>query len=360
MWNKNISQKYTSENTSINNIQYPSTVKRVLPLLKAGSKWADIGGGKFDNVKNLFSEHGSTLWIYDPYNRSEEHNQRVIHNIENGQCDGVMVNNVLNVVLEKDVRMMIIHQAFDVLKKGGHAFFKIYEGNGTGIEVRGSKDSSSYQSNQKASFYIPEIEAVFGSFYCVHGDIIRVMREPTLEFQYECMLQKLRRVSAPTKPYDNIGKVMGTSYYIHKQYSHLLPSECYQKARSLLESIEPDFVFDIVKFDTKKESVSFIQCKDFDVIDEPSLQRVITIHKDGTIKKQKEKEDPQIYHHKWLLVGPDYQGFNIIESMQRSYTWKKVMGVNAEISSRIGTQSYWKQWLSDNHIEGVDNSGFSL
>ena len=65
---------------------------------------ADIGGGKFDNVTEFLSEKGVENKIFDPFNRSKEHNQKIVKQIRGGQSDTATVNNVLNVIKEQKNR----------------------------------------------------------------------------------------------------------------------------------------------------------------------------------------------------------------------------------------------------------------
>jgi len=52
------------------------------------------------------------------------------------------------------------------------------------------------------------------------------------------------------------------------------------------------------------------------------------------------KRIPQIYHHKWLFVKDDYQGFDVDKSKERSAEWLQVSDrINM---SKIGTLNYWE------------------
>jgi len=50
--------------------------------------------------------------------------------------------------------------------------------------------------------------------------------------------------------------------------------------------------------------------------------------------------DPDIYHHKWLFVADDYQGFDVVASKTRSEQWIALGDVDR---SRIGRKSYWEE-----------------
>lgn len=75
------------------------------------------------NLKEYFKASGVNLLIYDPFNRPADHNAKVIEQIQSQKCDGVMVNNVLNVIADKQNRKQVILQAHDSLKGGCTAIF---------------------------------------------------------------------------------------------------------------------------------------------------------------------------------------------------------------------------------------------
>lgn len=69
----------------------------------------DFGGGKFDNSVNYLKDKDVTLLVYDPYNRSAEHNKEVLRVIrENGGADAAINSNVLNVIKEPEARQQVL------------------------------------------------------------------------------------------------------------------------------------------------------------------------------------------------------------------------------------------------------------
>ena len=70
----------------------------------------------------------------------------------------------------------------------------------------------------------------------------------------------------------------------------------------------------------------------------PIVGDAILIRGDGTERFIKQKASPQIYHHKWLFVNDDYDGFNTEESIERSRRWLKVPDIQF---NKIGYKSYW-------------------
>lgn len=350
LWNfKLIVQEFTSEHTSINSNQMPKTVKKIQPLLAQGQKWADIGGGKFNNIQEHLSQFGVELFIYDPFNRSQEHNDSVVKNIANSQCDGVMVNNVLNVILEQHNRKQVIEQAFNCLKPGGTAYFKIYEGNCSGNAQKSTNKASSAQLNQPTYFYVEEVQAVFGSDLKLSKEFI-VVKKPVELNLVDDLIAKSKSYDVPGRYHKTgVGKYIGGNLYVHKNYTDVFDSS-YTTALDTLQKNAPDFKFDIVKHNQEKNTYSFISSPDFDTKDEPTVGDSILVDNKGNLKLTKQKKDPQIYHHKWNFVKNDYSGFNVAQSVERSIAWKSVLGKNKQLSSKIGTSGFWEQTLKDFNI----------
>lgn len=139
-------QKYTSKATSINSARLPSAIKKIDWEQYKGSIVLDIGGGKFNNVKDyLLNNYNITLYIYDPYNRSKEENDLAL------SCKPTLVicNNVLNVI---DSDESIIELIKLVISYSVSFVFSIYEGDKTGVPKVTGKDQ--YQRNQKTKDYL--------------------------------------------------------------------------------------------------------------------------------------------------------------------------------------------------------------
>jgi len=131
-----------------------------------------------------------------------------------------------------------------------------------------------------------------------------------------------------------VGKEIGGSVYVHRQYEERLgPGVVWAK-----QLLPRDCVYDVVKYNRRTRAVSFIQCPQFDVEPEPSIAGVLTVRADGTLQRRAVPSDPPIYHHKWLFVDDDYLGFDVEESRRRSIAWLALPDVD---KSRIGRKSYW-------------------
>lgn len=160
-------QKVTSDLTSINKDKAPASVALIDKLggWKPGTINADIGGGKHDYMTELLRDkYNITNIIFDPFNRTQEHNLQAKQMISDHQADTVTVNNVLNVIREKNAREMVISQAANALKSNGTAYFLIYEGEGfrqkTGI---GSLTTSGWQENKSTIMFLKEIQKYFNN-----------------------------------------------------------------------------------------------------------------------------------------------------------------------------------------------------
>ena len=92
-----VDQEYDSAATSINSSKLPAIYRMI--NLEPGGLYVDFGGGRWDNAVEYIKDKGATLVVYDPYNRSAEHNKEVLRILrENGGADAAVNSNVLNVI----------------------------------------------------------------------------------------------------------------------------------------------------------------------------------------------------------------------------------------------------------------------
>ncbi|WP_345685943.1 DNA phosphorothioation-associated putative methyltransferase [Novipirellula caenicola] len=133
-----------------------------------------------------------------------------------------------------------------------------------------------------------------------------------------------------------VGKRIGGAVYVHRQYEDVL-REAVATAKATLPS---GFSYTVIKHNELNGNVSFIHCPDFDTADEPSTGDYAVVRSDGSIKLHRALADPYIYHHKWLFVAEDYQGFDVAQSQKRSAAWMSLDNVD---KSLIGRASYWNK-----------------
>lgn len=154
---KEIPQEYSSKDTCHNHYQLPQLFK--LADFKSGTTCVDYGGGAFDTVVNYLAEKGVISYVYDPFNRTKEHNKNVIETVEElGGVDYVTSSNVLNVIKEEEVRHNVLLNMCKMAKVGATIYFITYEGNRSGI---GAPSKKGWQNNRKTADYLPEIQKVF-------------------------------------------------------------------------------------------------------------------------------------------------------------------------------------------------------
>ena len=135
-----------------------------------------------------------------------------------------------------------------------------------------------------------------------------------------------------------IGKEIGGAVYVHRRYEDVFGAPC-QEARQCLPA---DFRYTVVKLTLATRAFSFIQVDDFDSVPEPTIGTVIAVKPDGSCRRIEPPSDPYIYHHKWLFVADDYDGFDVEESKARSGAWLALPEVDR---SRIGRACYWQTYV---------------
>ena len=150
-----------------------------------------------------------------------------------------------------------------------------------------------------------------------------------------------------------VGKRIGGEIYVHKDWTHHagISHDDLEKAKKHLPK---DHQYTIVKHNPKEKTFSFIHSHDFDSAHEPTVGRAVKVHHDGRTTETAQKKDPQIYHHKWEMVGDNHKGFDVAKSKERSKHWRGVVGKDRAVSSRIGTKSYWDREVVPKLSESID------
>lgn len=171
---KQAQQEFSSAATSINSTKLPAIYNMV--EFRPGDVVVDFGGGKFDNAVNYLKDNDVTLLVYDPYNRSAEHNKEVLRILkEHGGADAAVNSNVLNVIKEPEAREAVLRNIKKITKRGAPIYITVYEGRGDGAE---GPTKSGYQLNRKTSDYMDEIGKVFSNVKR-KGKLITAINEST-------------------------------------------------------------------------------------------------------------------------------------------------------------------------------------
>lgn len=171
---KQAQQEFSSAATSINSTKLPAIYKMV--NFRSGDVVVDFGGGKFDNAVNYLKDKDVTLLVYDPYNRSAEHNKEVLRILkEHGGADAAVNSNVLNVIKEPEAREAVLRNIKKITKRGAPIYITVYEGRGDGAE---GPTKSGYQLNRKTGDYMDEVGRVFSNVKR-KGKLITAINEST-------------------------------------------------------------------------------------------------------------------------------------------------------------------------------------
>lgn len=164
-------QEFSSAATSINKSKLPEAYTTISKKMgwTPETTHIDIGGGKFDNAVEFLGKMGVKAHVYDPFNRSEEHNAKVMKEVGEGGADSASLFNVLNVIKEPEYRHEALKTAHSTLKPGGKIFISIYEGDRSGVGKQTKKDS--WQNNMTTAAHLPEVQKVFPNAKIMHGII---------------------------------------------------------------------------------------------------------------------------------------------------------------------------------------------
>ncbi len=124
------------------------------------------------------------------------------------------------------------------------------------------------------------------------------------------------------------GKWIGGCLYLHRDHVDLLPDDCpWESCWNQLTAWLLPQRFDewnILKWNTRTQAVTFIHSPDFDTAAEPIVGRSYHVRDGHKPRGRNQAADPEIYHHKFLMVTPTSQRFDVAESQRRSERWLKI------------------------------------
>lgn len=129
----------------------------------------DYGGGKYDLLTEELAKMKVQNLVYDPFNRSEDHNNLVRQLLTTRPADHAICSNVLNVIKEPAVRMEVLRDIAALTDPHGNVFITVYEGNKSS---RGKKTTKGWQANRPTKSYIREIRKVFKEGWWVCGKLL--------------------------------------------------------------------------------------------------------------------------------------------------------------------------------------------
>ena len=121
-----------------------------------------------------------------------------------------------------------------------------------------------------------------------------------------------------------VGKSIGDSIYVHKDYvKDVVPANIYEQAEAILNEAYPDFQYNCIKYTPTANRIAFQAVPEFDTAREPAVGDYIIVDvDDGTARKG---HSDYIFHHKWLWVNNNYNGFDVADSWNWSKQWLSVL-----------------------------------
>lgn len=297
----------------------------------------------------------------------------------NKDYDLILNTNVLNVV-EKPIRDLIVKDIADHLTMGGKALITTRGWSNDVNAAKNFKPANEHHAiwiNKGKNGYVFQkgfdgdelknyIEELLGDEFVVEKTrptfgkssvtITRVKAQPnksakqiglfdTDSYQEMPDSYKTLKGSVVKRSKYGVGKQMGSQVYLHKDYvSDVIPKKVWENALKVLSDADSDFEYNCVMYDTKTGDVRFDEAPDFDESREPIVGDTITVKPDGTVKRG---HSNYIWHHKWLWVKNDYQGFDVNQSKAWSNKW---LGTLTETADGNGIER-WNTQLDRFNLE---------
>jgi hypothetical protein len=160
-----------SASTSIRHV--PAGFKK---LVEIGSKInLDWGGGKYDDGTKYLNSWGIINLIYDPYNRSKDHNKEMLNFCTAiGGADSGTLLNVLCVIPDQDERLAAVEKLFIYLKPSAKVILGVWPGNKS---MKLKLTSKGWQMNQPLCFYQKEILEAFSWMQAEYVDKFLILHK---------------------------------------------------------------------------------------------------------------------------------------------------------------------------------------
>jgi hypothetical protein len=162
-------QEFTSAKTSIK--QVPAGFRIVDKYFgwQPNTLNLDIGGGKYDLMTEKLLEKSVTNLVYDPYNRSEKHNDDVLMACRQFGVETVTIFNVLNVIKEYEIQLEVLNLAFRSLRDTGMVFVRSTYMNPA--KRSGVTKSGTFQHYKTQNEYLEIVREVFSNAELKYGII---------------------------------------------------------------------------------------------------------------------------------------------------------------------------------------------
>jgi len=288
-------------------------------VIKSGDSVMDFGSGPYGGAKEITENRGGIYTAHDPG-----------HGITGDltkKYNVVLASNVLNVQSKTDTPLTSYNFILNLLQKI--------------TSTDGSLIVNMPTSGPKAEWMSPaRLEADLKSRFTSvvrKGELVYA-RQP-----HNITPTPLKRGGTILGRNFSVGKVVWKRIYLHRNYAESQIGKDYIRAKSVFDAAGLDWNYNTVSYDLTTGAVTFQEAPGFDSSSEPVVGRMITIFKDGSISK--ERNETQIYHHKWQWVDDNYKGFDVEKSKERSQSYR-----NAGITSPSGRSNIFAKQLKDANI----------
>ena len=171
-------QEFQSTETCLN--QVSAAINKLIKSgdIKQNVRVVDYGGGRYETATKKIGEIGAANLVFDPFNRSADHNLRIEQKLEEKPADIGIIANVLNVIKEPEIRVAALHDIAQMVKPDGKVAIQVYEGDKSGV---GKATSKGWQENRKLASYLNEVKQAFGNATIRDGLIIASDPKPAPE-----------------------------------------------------------------------------------------------------------------------------------------------------------------------------------
>lgn len=305
---------------------HPVTLKHVKKIVSPGMKILDFGAGRQAVQAQELKAEGLDVTAYDFGGNVTEG----LHDTDalNREYDLVYASNVLNVQSTAEDLESTVKEIAASVKPNG-----TFVGNLPDSPRKGAFDgltplAGAEMVQKLLQKYIGQVEKKEGNSHPVF------FATKTQTQKFSAMPDEQYSASMPTRSSKTgVGKQIGNAVYVHRKYTGSIPES--ERVKQACKGNE-NWDWDIAKI--TPEQISLIKSPDFDAAEEPISGDSLVVRQDGSSKLVSQLDDPNIYHHKWLMVGDDYGGFDVEQSKNRSKSW-----INLPVDkSKIGKKSYWE------------------
>lgn len=140
------------------------------------------------------------------------------------------------------------------------------------------------------------------------------------------------------------GKQVGDKIYVHRRYADLvIPKKSLKQALDLAAASMP-FEPTSVLWDRRDNIVRFDEAPGFDTEQEPRVGRYVAVNlSTGAVRTG---SSDAIWHHKWLWVQDDYDGFDV----RKARAWSRFWSHRLPAAPKGGSQRAWEEQLASHGI----------